>query len=150
MPKRCRVPNPFYKPKTKQIEIDTIVHIPSDTDDEVEVDIHVQPGPSGIRPTPSRPNVPPERRPTLQPRYSRPRPNVPPQQRPIEPANPGPSVRRPLRPRPNVPNLNLPNPTELQEMVEQMDQRAFENGIRLQSTPTLHPPQHITIGKHNS
>ena len=139
--------NPFYKPKTKQIEIDTIVHIPSDTDDEVEVDIHVQPernprpGPSGIRPTPSRPNVPPERRPTLQPRYSRPRP--------IEPANPGPSVRRPLRPRPNVPNLNLPNPTELQEMVEQMDQRAFENGIRLQSTPTLHPPQHITIGKHN-
>ncbi len=136
MPKRCRVPNPFYKPKNKEIEIDII---PSDTDDEGEVVIHVHPGPSGIRPTPTlTPNVPPERRPTLQPRYSRPRP--------IEPANPGPSVRRPLRPRP----LNLPNPTELQEMVEQMDQRAFENGIRLQSTPTLHPPQHITIGKHNS
>ena len=135
--------NPFYKPKT-----DTIVHISSDSDDEVEVDIHVQPesnprpGPSGIRPTSSRPNVPPERQPTLQPNYSRP-PHRP-------------SGRRP-RPRPNVPQTTnpptlilRPQPTEsLGELVERMDHRNFENGITLNSTPRLQPPQHITIGKHN-
>ena len=134
-----RVKNPFYQPNT-----DVTIHIPSESDEEVSVDIHLghqRPGAeAGPSHRPSRPRAPGAAEPGPSAGV-RPRPRPRPRHRPS---------------RPNVPQTTLPptlilppQPTEIGAMVERMDERHFQNGITLNSTPRLQPPEHITIGKQN-